>query len=40
MNKLEALGIAKRYRTREVVKDLSISIESGEVGGRRGPNGA
>lgn len=40
MNKLEALGIAKRYRTREVVKDLSISIESGEVVGLLGPNGA
>ena len=40
MNKLEALGIAKRYRTRKVVKDLSISIESGEVVGLLGPNGA
>jgi len=40
MNKLEALGIAKRYRTREVVKDLSISLESGEVVGLLGPNGA
>ena len=40
MNKLEARGIAKRYRTREVVKDLSISIDSGEVGGLLGPNGA
>ena len=40
MNQLEALGIAKRYRTREVVKNLSISIESGEVVGLLGPNGA
>jgi len=40
VSKLEALGIAKRYRTREVVKDLSISIESGEVVGLLGPNGA
>ena len=40
MNKLEALGIAKRYRTREVVQDLSIAIESGEVVGLLGPNGA
>lgn len=40
MNKLEARGIAKRYRTREVVKDLSISIDSGEVVGLLGPNGA
>ena len=40
MNKLEARGIAKRYRAREVVKDLSISINSGEVVGLLGPNGA
>ena len=40
MNKLEALGIAKRYRTREVVQDLSLAIESGEVVGLLGPNGA
>ena len=40
MNKLEALGIAKRYRTREVVHDLSIRVESGEVVGLLGPNGA
>ena len=40
MNKLEALGIAKRYRMREVVKNLSLSIESGEVVGLLGPNGA
>jgi len=40
MTKLEALGIAKRYRTREVVQDLSIAIESGEVVGLLGPNGA
>ena len=40
MNRLEALGIAKRYRAREVVQNLSISIESGEVVGLLGPNGA
>jgi lipopolysaccharide export system ATP-binding protein len=40
MSKLEALGIAKRYRSRQVVKDLSLSIESGEVVGLLGPNGA
>jgi lipopolysaccharide export system ATP-binding protein len=40
MSKLEALGIAKRYRSREVVKDLSISIDSGEIVGLLGPNGA
>jgi ABC-type lipopolysaccharide export system ATPase subunit len=32
MSKLEARGIAKRYRRREVVKDMSLEIESGEVG--------
>ena len=40
MSKLEALGIAKRYRSREVVKDLSISIDGGEIVGLLGPNGA
>jgi lipopolysaccharide export system ATP-binding protein len=40
MSKLEALGVAKRYRLRQVVKDLSLSIESGEVVGLLGPNGA
>ena len=33
MSRLEALGVAKRYRLRQVVKDLSLSIESGEVVG-------
>ncbi|HEY5624634.1 MAG TPA: LPS export ABC transporter ATP-binding protein [Gammaproteobacteria bacterium] len=40
MSKLEALGISKRYRSREVVKDLSISIDGGEIVGLLGPNGA
>jgi lipopolysaccharide export system ATP-binding protein len=40
MSKLEALGIAKRYRSRDVVKELSISIDSGEIVGLLGPNGA
>lgn len=40
MSKLEAASIAKRYRGREVVKDLSIAIKSGEVVGLLGPNGA
>jgi lipopolysaccharide export system ATP-binding protein len=40
MSKLEAHGIAKRYRQREVVKELSLSIESGHVVGLLGPNGA
>jgi lipopolysaccharide export system ATP-binding protein len=40
MNELAALGIAKRYRSREVVNDLSIQLASGEVVGLLGPNGA
>lgn len=40
MSKLEALGIAKRYRARQVVNDLTLSIESGDVVGLLGPNGA
>jgi len=40
MNELAALGIAKRYRSREVVSDLSINISSGQVVGLLGPNGA
>ena len=40
MSRLEALGVAKRYRLRQVVKNLTLSIESGEVVGLLGPNGA
>jgi len=40
MSKLEAVDITKRYRQREVVKNLTISLESGEVVGLLGPNGA
>ena len=40
MSRLEAVDITKRYRVREVVKKLSISIKSGEVVGLLGPNGA
>ena len=40
MNELAALGIAKRYRSREVVSDLSLNIKSGQVVGLLGPNGA
>ena len=40
MNKLEVIGITKRYRSREAVKNLTISIKSGEVAGLLGPNGA
>jgi lipopolysaccharide export system ATP-binding protein len=40
MSRLEARGIAKRYRRREVVKELSLAIEAGNVVGLLGPNGA
>ena len=40
MSKLETVDIAKRYRKREVVKSLSLSIKSGQVVGLLGPNGA
>ncbi|MBH97138.1 MAG: LPS export ABC transporter ATP-binding protein [Rhodospirillaceae bacterium] len=40
MNRLEAIGISKRYKTLQVVNNLSISINSGEVAGLLGPNGA
>jgi lipopolysaccharide export system ATP-binding protein len=40
MSRLRAEGLAKRYRSRQVVKDLSMEIASGEVVGLLGPNGA
>ena len=40
MSRLEAIDIAKRYKQREVVKNLSITIDSGQVVGLLGPNGA
>ncbi|HSN72484.1 MAG TPA: LPS export ABC transporter ATP-binding protein [Steroidobacteraceae bacterium] len=40
MSRLAAAGLAKRYRSRQVVKDLSLEVASGEVVGLLGPNGA
>jgi lipopolysaccharide export system ATP-binding protein len=37
---LRAENLAKRYKTRTVVKDVSLSVASGEVVGLLGPNGA
>ena len=40
MSVLSALQLAKRYGNRPVVRDVSLSVESGEVVGLLGPNGA
>lgn len=40
MSRLSVRGLAKKYRSRQVVKDLSIDVASGEVVGLLGPNGA
>ncbi len=40
MSELRAEHLAKRYKSRPVVKDLSLRISSGEVVGILGPNGA
>jgi len=40
VSRLEAEGLAKRYRKREVVSGVSVGLESGEVVGLLGPNGA
>jgi len=37
---LEAKNLAKSYKKREVVRDVSISIKQGEIVGLLGPNGA
>jgi lipopolysaccharide export system ATP-binding protein len=40
VSRLSATGLQKSFKSRPVVKDLSISVESGEVVGLLGPNGA
>ena len=40
MSSLVVEGIAKQYRGRQVVKDVSLHVDSGEVVGLLGPNGA
>ncbi|HEV3286950.1 MAG TPA: LPS export ABC transporter ATP-binding protein [Steroidobacteraceae bacterium] len=40
MNALKATGLAKSYKSRQVVRDLSLELDSGEVVGLLGPNGA
>ncbi len=40
MSELRAVSLNKRYRSRTVVHDVSLSVKSGEVVGLLGPNGA
>lgn len=40
MSRLEARNLGKRYGKRQVVEDVSLNVESGEVVGLLGPNGA
>lgn len=40
MSELRAVSLKKRYRSRTVVQDVSLSLKSGEVVGLLGPNGA
>ncbi len=40
MSRLSVHALAKRYRTRKVVQNVSLHIDKGEVVGLLGPNGA
>ncbi len=40
MSRLTAEHLAKSYKKRQVVKDVSLTVESGQVIGLLGPNGA
>ena len=40
MSELKANNLKKRYKSRTVVQDVSLSLSSGEVIGLLGPNGA
>lgn len=40
MSTLSAVGLKKRYRNRQVLQDVSICVDAGEVVGLLGPNGA
>jgi len=40
MSELRAIGLMKKYGSRTVVRDASLSVKSGEVVGLLGPNGA
>jgi lipopolysaccharide export system ATP-binding protein len=40
MTVLKAVGLVKSYKSRQVVRDLSLELANGEVVGLLGPNGA
>ncbi|MDP2229073.1 MAG: LPS export ABC transporter ATP-binding protein [Moraxellaceae bacterium] len=40
MSKLDVQGLAKAYKGRQVVKSVSLSVESAQIVGLLGPNGA
>lgn len=40
MSTLCATGLAKSYKSRQVVKDVSVEVSSGQIVGLLGPNGA
>jgi len=40
MSELAAQHLGKRYKSRDVVKDVSLEVQSGEIVGLLGPNGA
>ena len=40
MAQLRANNLAKTYRGREVIHDVSLAIDSGQIVGLLGPNGA
>src|SRR6056300_1824194 len=40
MSSLEALNLAKSYKGRTVIQDVSVTVEPGEIIGLLGPNGA
>ncbi len=40
MSRLEVSDLAKQYQSRQVVKQVSLSVNAGEVVGLLGPNGA